>query len=293
MNGILIINKEKDYTSRDVVNIISKELKTKKVGHTGTLDPLAEGVLVICIGSATKLVEIITNNDKEYIAEITLGLKTDTLDITGNLLKEEVAIVDRKQIQNVIKLFEKTYEQTVPIYSAVKINGKKLYQYARNDEYIELPKRKITIKKIELLGDIKYEDNKTIFTIKCLVSKGTYIRSLIDDIAKELNTIGVMSKLTRTAQGIFDIKESYSIDDVKNNNYKLIKPKEILNEYFIVICDENLEFKIKNGSLIDNIYNHDIVLFKNKQNNILSIYKVYEKDKTKLKPWKMFADIDN
>ncbi|NLM63337.1 MAG: tRNA pseudouridine(55) synthase TruB, partial [Mollicutes bacterium] len=201
MDGIILINKKKGVTSRDVVNIISQKLNIKKVGHTGTLDPLATGVLVICIGKATKIVELMTNEDKEYIAEVTLGIKTDTLDITGNVIEEEICFKTKEEIIEALNIMKGEYEQEVPIYSAVKIKGKKLYEYARNKEKVELPKRLVNIKEINLIGDIKYVDSKVIFSFKCKVSKGTYIRSLIDDIAKKLNTIGVMSNLTRIKQG--------------------------------------------------------------------------------------------
>ena len=134
MNGILLVNKEPGITSRDVVNKVCKIFNTKKVGHTGTLDPLASGVLVLCIGSATKVVEILTSNDKEYEAEMLLGISTDTYDITGKVLKEEEVFVSEEQIKTALNSMIGTYDQEVPIYSAVKINGKKLYDYARNNE---------------------------------------------------------------------------------------------------------------------------------------------------------------
>ena len=130
MNGVLVVNKEKDYTSRDIVNIISKALKTKKVGHTGTLDPLATGVLVVTVGEATKISELLTSSFKEYIADIELGIETDTLDITGNILKEETVFKTKEEIENILSSMIGSYDQEVPIYSAVKINGKKLYEYA-------------------------------------------------------------------------------------------------------------------------------------------------------------------
>ena len=150
-DGILIIDKPKDYTSRDVVNIVSKKLNTKKVGHTGTLDPLATGVLVICVGKATKLVDYLTSTYKEYEAELILGIKTDTADITGNILKEEDSIKKKEEILETLNNMIGKYNQTVPIYSAVKINGKKLYEYAREGKEIELPKREVEIKTLELL----------------------------------------------------------------------------------------------------------------------------------------------
>ena len=162
MNGILVINKEKDWTSRDVVNYVSKVFHTKKVGHTGTLDPMAEGVLVICIGSATKLVDEMQGHDKEYVAEAVLGTLTDTLDITGNILKEENVNVSKDELEEVLKSMLGTYNQEVPIYSAIKINGKKLYEYARNNEEVALPKREVNIKDIKLL-DYKSIDKKVSF----------------------------------------------------------------------------------------------------------------------------------
>lgn len=287
MDGIVLINKEKNCTSRDVVNQVSKILKTKKIGHTGTLDPIATGVLVLCIGKATKLVEVITSYDKEYEAEVILGIKTDTKDITGKILKEEKAIISKENIEDCLKKMIGTYNQTVPIYSAVKINGKKLYEYARNNEEIELPKRKVTIKELKLISDITYEKEKTKFKIKCHVSKGTYIRSLIEDIATNLNTIGTMENLKRTKQGNFQIASANTIQDIENNKFKIYSIEEILEKFYKIEMTDDLYFKIKNGSIIKNNYNHDIVAF-TKNDKVIAIYKEYSKDKTLLKPWKMF-----
>lgn len=287
MDGIVLINKGKNCTSRDVVNQVSKILKTKKIGHTGTLDPIATGVLVLCIGKATKLVEVITSYDKEYEAEVILGIKTDTKDITGKILKEEKAIISKENIEECLKKMIGTYNQTVPIYSAVKINGKKLYEYARNNEEIELPKRKVTIKELKLISDITYEKEKTKFKIKCHVSKGTYIRSLIEDIATNLNTIGTMENLKRTKQGNFQIASANTIQDIENNKFKIYPIEEILEKFYKIEMTDDLYFKIKNGSIIKNNYNHDIVAF-TKNDKVIAIYKEYSKDKTLLKPWKMF-----
>lgn len=287
MDGIVLINKEKNCTSRDVVNQVSKILKTKKIGHTGTLDPIATGVLVLCIGKATKLVEVITSYDKEYEAEVILGIKTDTKDITGEILKEEKAIISKENIEKCLKQMIGTYNQTVPIYSAVKINGKKLYEYARNNEEIELPKRKVTIKELKLISDITYEKEKTKFKIKCHVSKGTYIRSLIEDIATNLNTIGTMENLKRTKQGNFQITSANTIQDIENNKFKIYSIEEILEKFYKIEMTDDLYFKIKNGSIIKNNYNHDIVAF-TKNDKVIAIYKEYSKDRTLLKPWKMF-----
>ena len=288
MNGILLVNKEAGYTSRDVVNIVSKIIKNKTVGHTGTLDPIATGVLVLCIGDATKLVELITAFDKEYIAEIILGTKTDTLDTTGKILKEvEVSLLDEDIIKAVLSMKGK-YEQEVPIYSAVKVNGKKLYESARNDEQVKLPKRTVEIKNIELVSPIKRENGKIIFEIKCTVTKGTYIRSLINDIAEKLNTVACMKNLKRTKQGKYFIENTYSLEEIENSKYKLIDIPTALNDKLTIKVNKELEQCIKNGKILDNIYLEDEVLFINEQNHVLALYKKYEKDETKIKPWKMF-----
>ena len=265
-NGLLVINKEKGYTSRDVVNIIGKFFGTKKVGHTGTLDPLATGVLVLCLNRYTKLNEILTSDEKEYIAEVTLGIMTDTLDIDGNILEKKECYVDKNDLEKVLKKFKKSYDQEVPIYSALKVNGKKLYEYARNNEKVVLPKKNVTIKKIELLS---FEKNK--FTFKCLVSKGTYIRSLIRDVLNDLNVIGTMSNLIRIKQGVFDIKDAYSLEDVKSGNYELLKISDVLDISKIKV-DNILKFKILNGVRLKGNYPNRI-LFLDEDGRELAIYK--------------------
>lgn len=281
MNGIILLNKPKGITSRDVVNIAIKKLGTKKIGHTGTLDPVATGVMVICIGRATKLVDMLTSDNKEYIAEVTLGIKTDTLDIMGKVLEKRNIKLSYDNLITVLNSFKGKYAQEVPIYSAVKINGKKLYEYARNNIDVALPKRMVNILNIELLN---FEDNK--FTFKCLVSKGTYIRSLIKDICEKLDVIGTMSKLTRVRQGNFELEECIEIDEISKE--KIIYIKNILDIKKIEV-DDTLKFKIVNGQIIDNIYNEDKILFIG-NNEELAIYKIYEKDITKMKPYIMIYE---
>lgn len=282
MNGIIVVNKLSGITSRDVVNSVCKILRTKKVGHTGTLDPLADGVLVLCVGKATKLVDVITSNDKEYVATVKLGILTDTLDVDGKVLEKRNCYVNKQELIKVLKSFIGKYNQEVPIYSAVKINGKKLYEYARNGEKIVLPKREVNVKAIELL-----DLNNDSYSFKVTVSKGTYVRSLIKDINDKLGIIGVMSKLTRTRQGRFKIEESYSINDIEKGNYKLITITDVLKCKNCVIIDDNLYNVIKNGGLISNSYNKEMVTFLY-NGKAVAIYKVYDKDNTKMKPYKMF-----
>lgn len=283
MNGVIIVDKPSGVTSRDVVNVICKKFNTKKVGHTGTLDPIATGVLAICIGKATKLVEVLTSNDKEYIAEVKLGILTDTLDTDGKVIKEEKNVINKEDLLNVLNSFIGTYNQEVPIYSAVKINGKKLYEYAREKKEIELPKRSVEIKNIKLL-DFK-EDS---YTFEVRVSKGTYIRSLIKDINDKLGVIGVMSNLKRTKQGKFDIKDAFSLENIQNDDYKILSITDVLKDDNCVIINDNLYNVIKNGGLIDNVYKDDYVTFIYKD-EVIAIYKRYDKDSTKMKPYKMFV----
>ena len=283
MNGIFIIDKPKGITSRDVVNEIIKKIGTKKVGHSGTLDPLATGVLVVCVGKATKLVNEITSEDKEYIASVTLGTKTDTLDSMGSILFEEDVAKTKDEIIDILNGFKGKYAQEVPIYSAVKINGKKLYEYAREGIDIKLPNREVEIKNIELIGDVEYRNNKTMFKFKCKVSKGTYIRSLINDIATKLNTIGIMTNLRRVSQGNFKIEDSVKLDALTINHLKTII--DILPYKKIKLTD-NIRKKVLNGALIDNIYNEDKILFI-EDNEAIALYKAID-DKSKLKSYIMF-----
>ena len=266
-NGLLIINKPVGYTSRDIVNIISKKLKTKKVGHTGTLDPLASGVLVITIGRYTKLGEILTSLDKEYISEIKLGIKTDTLDITGNILEKKDFNLQKEDIEKVFKKFVGKYKMEVPIYSAIKINGKKLYEYARNNEEVELPIKTVEIKELEL---IDYKEGIIKFRTK--VEKGTYIRSLIRDICKELNTIGTMNSLIRTKQGSFSLENAQELED----DYNLLKITDVLNIKTYNLNDKEYQKVINGNSLVLNSneeqllleYNNEEIAIYNKEDNI-------------------------
>ena len=278
INGIIIVEKPKDYTSRDIVNIVSKKLNTKKVGHTGTLDPLATGVLVITVGKYTKLNEILTSTYKEYIACMKLGVKTDTYDIEGKILEEKKLNKNEDKIKEVIYSFKGKYLQEVPIYSSVKVKGKKLYEYAREGKDVVLPKKEVDIKEIEVL-----ELDNDIVKFKCLVSKGTYIRSLINDIGKELECGAIMTHLRRTKQGKFNIEDSYKLEDIEEGNFKFVDILNYLDIYNIEI-DDYLEQRIKNGSILEDRYNKDLVLFK-KNNEIIAIYQKYKDNK--IKPWKM------
>ncbi len=287
MDNIIVVNKDKDYTSRDVVNVIGKIFNTKKVGHTGTLDPLATGVLIVCMNKALKVVDLITASDKEYIAKVVLGIDTDTLDITGNIINECKTNVNVDMVKSALNSFIGKSIQEVPKYSAVKVKGKKLYEYARNGIDVELPKREIQIFDIELISDIDIVDGHQEFSFRVKVSKGTYIRSLIRDIGVKLGCFACMKELTRTKQGKFSIDESYTLNDIKNGNYKLLNIKDVIDIEKVVVSD-NMLFKIKNGMILDKFFISDKALILDNNGNEIGIYKIYDKDSKKVKPDKIF-----
>lgn len=287
LNGFLVIDKPSNYTSRDVVNIVSKYFHTKKVGHTGTLDPLATGILIIILGKYTKLTELVTNYDKEYIAQLTLGIQTDTYDIEGKIIKEKNAShITKQEIKDCLNHFIGPQIQEVPIYSAVKVNGKKLYNYARNNEEVILPKKNINIKNITLLSDPTQTNNKINFAIKCQVTKGTYIRSLVNDIGNYLSTGAIMTALRRTKQGSFTLTDAYTLDEITKGKYKILKIKDVIKNIKIIKIDNTNASKIKNGNIIENKYNTNMCLFIDDQNNEIAIYQTTQ-DKLYLKPYKM------
>ena len=255
MNGIINIYKEKGYTSHDVVARLRGITGIKKIGHTGTLDPGAEGVLPVCIGKATKLCEYLTDKDKEYIAKVKLGIVTDTLDITGKVLAEERYNGDEESIVRAAEMFTGDIMQTPPMYSAIKINGKRLYELARNNIEAERKKRAVHIYSLSVT-DIDIDRQE--FVLKAHVSKGTYIRSLCDDIGKNLGCGACMSELVRVRSGIFDIKDSFKLEQVKN----IVKEGGLsaLSEYMVpiedvfaldkVIMKKEYDLRVNNGNTV-------------------------------------------
>ncbi len=282
MNEILVVDKPENWTSRDVVNKISHKFNTRKVGHLGTLDPIATGVLIILLGEAVKLNDLVLNDTKEYIATAKIGILTDTLDITGNILKESSHIPTKEEINSILKTFLGKSIQEVPLYSSVKVNGRRLYDYAREGTLVELPKREIEIFNIELLD---YKEDT--FSFKVLVSKGTYIRSLIRDIGTKLNICCTMSSLRRTKQGNITIEESYTLDDILNDKYTSLSFEELLKDYPSVVVDSYLEKKIRNGRPLENRYNYDKFIYLNESGKVLAIYETTP-DKKEVKPYKVF-----
>lgn len=255
MNGFILVNKKKDMTSRDVVNFLTKILNTKKIGHTGTLDPFAEGILLVGVNKGLKVVKLLNYKDKEYITKVKLGIKTDTLDITGNILEEKKEELNKEELAPVLKSFIGDYSYEVPIYSAIKVNGKKLYEYAREGKKVELPIKNSYIYDIKL---IDFKDNSFTFSVK--VSNGTYIRALVRDISKKLNKLMTLEELTRTKVDNLLIENSYTLEDIKNNNFKLLKINDLLN-YKEVELSRDLEDKVLNGNKIKLDEKEDNILF--------------------------------
>ena len=246
---------------------------------------MASGVLVLCIGSALKLCEILTNHDKEYIAGVTLGIETDTLDMEGTILSTENVDIDKDKIIEVVDSFKGSYLQEVPKYSAVKVNGKKLYEYARKNIDVKLPSKIVNISEIEIIDDVVYEDGKIYFKIKTTVSKGTYIRSLVRDIGTKLGVPAVMNSLIRTRLGDFNIKEAYSLENIKNKDFKLISMLDALPNIKRVIVDDDMAFKIRNGVILDSFFEGDKAFILDKDENLIAIY---ENINRKARVYKMF-----
>ncbi|MFQ8989014.1 MAG: tRNA pseudouridine(55) synthase TruB [Intestinibacter sp.] len=216
MDGILIVNKPKEYTSHDIVAKV-KKIAHEKVGHTGTLDPMATGVLPLLLGQGTKLSKYLIDHDKVYEATIQLGAKTDTADGEGKVIEKKQVNLQNLEVENVqkvLKSMQGKQVQTPPIYSAIKVNGKKLYEYARENKEVEIPKREIEIYDIQLL-EIKKQEATISFRVHC--SKGTYIRTLCENIAEKLETVGHMKELTRLQVGNFKLEQSVTIEQIEEN----------------------------------------------------------------------------
>ncbi len=244
MNGILVVDKPKGLTSRDVVNELSRKFQTKKVGHTGTLDPLATGVLVLCFGTYTKFVSKFVNHDKKYIATIRFGIETNTLDITGEVLKEDGVIPSKKELELALQSMLGEQMQEVPLYSAKKIQGKKLYEYAREGMEVTLPKQNITIFSLEL---IHFEGN--LATISCHVSKGTYIRSLIRDIGKKCSSLATMSDLRRTSLGDFSLSNAFSLEEILHDKYEILSFHDLLSYETYSLLPREYDFVLHGNEL--------------------------------------------
>ena len=251
MNGIINVYKEKGFTSFDVVAKLRGIVKQKKIGHTGTLDPDAVGVLPVCLGNATKLCDMLTDKKKEYIAEFVLGKVTDTQDISGQVLACKEVTCTEEEIKNVITSFIGTYEQLPPMYSAIKVDGKRLYELARQGKEVERKARPVTLYEIEVL-----KMNIPHVTVRVLCSKGTYIRTLCHDIGEKLLCGATMTSLERTMSGQFHKEQSYTLSEIEQLrdcgklDTIMIPVDEIFYDLPFIIVTGEMEMKILNGNLI-------------------------------------------
>ena len=287
MEGIIVVNKQKGITSFDVIRKLKKILKTKKIGHTGTLDPLATGVMLMCVGKATKLASDLEAKDKVYIADFDIGYATDTYDIEGKKIAENIIEISKENLEQSIKKFIGNIKQVPPMYSAIKIDGNKLYHLARKGIEVERPERDVTIEYINLLD---FKDNKA--KIETKVSKGCYIRSLIYDIGQDLGTYATMTALQRKQVGDYSLEISYSLEQIEemvlNNDFKFLKTIEEIFSYDKYSLQTEKELTLyKNGNTVKTkenlenkkyrIYFQDefIGLANIENNNLLKGYKYY------------------
>lgn len=279
-NGVVNLYKESGISSNSAMQKVRSIFDKVKGGHTGTLDPDAEGVLPIVLGKSTKLSDFLMSDEKEYRAELKLGIITDTLDLSGNILKTDQTVLDQEYVINAIKSFEKEYEQTPPMYSAIKVNGQKLYDLARKGIEVERKKRKVNIKKIEIVEIV----DEFTYIIDIVCSKGTYIRSLCADIGDKLDVGASMGKLIRLRTGEFKSCNSYTLSQLQQlkDNDKLssvvISPDEILKDYKKIICNLDAKKYIENGNKLDKKFFDNSKLEKNEKylvyfdENLIGLY---------------------
>lgn len=271
MDGILVIDKPVGITSHDVVAKARKILGTKKIGHTGTLDPLATGVLVLCVDKATKLVENLTCDDKIYEVEMKFGIKTDTADITGNIIEEKDFKINEKNLETVIQSLVGKQKQLPPMYSAIKVNGKKLYEYAREGIEVERTARDIEIFEI---SKVLFDGEILKYTIHC--SKGTYVRTVCEEIAEKLGTVGTMTNLRRIKSGKFSVSEACKLEEISKD--KIITIDKLFDKE-IILNDREL-FKLLNG--MELVYNMNDDMYKvctleNESKKFIGIAKMKDK----------------
>lgn len=249
IHGVINVYKEKGFTSHDVVAKLRGILKQKKIGHTGTLDPDAVGVLPVCLGNATKLCDMLTDRNKEYIAEMLLGVVTDTQDMTGNVKKRSEVQLEKEQVKKVIESFQGTSEQIPPMYSAIKVNGRKLYELAREGKEIERKPRTIQIMEIEIL-----EMSLPLIRMRVVCSKGTYIRTLCHDIGERLGCGGAMQSLVRSRVGEFLLKDTLTLEQIEaardqgSIGEKIISVDELFLEYPACVVENRWKKLIENGN---------------------------------------------
>ena len=280
MDGFIIVNKPKNMTSHDVCNILRGVLKTKKVGHSGTLDPLATGVLVVGVGKATKLLNYLENHEKTYVAEALFGIQTDSYDILGNVLNTDPnSTPTDNDIDEKLLILKEQTTQIPPIYSAIKVNGKKLYDYAKNGEMVEILPRNIKIHSLKRVSNITDKKVK----LEVTADKGFYVRSLVNDLGLALNTFAVMSDLARIKAGNYSISESQTIDEIKENGPIIHTIEETFSHLKSIEVNDYIAKLVKNGVVLDYRQFTENEMFKIYHNNrLIAIYEPFDDKKYKL-----------
>ena len=296
-SGIINVYKEKGFTSFDVVAKLRGILRTKKIGHTGTLDPDAEGVLPVCIGRATKVCDILTDKDKVYEAVMLLGVETDTQDTSGEILKQLPVEVSEEAVKEAIRSFVGEYAQVPPMYSALKVNGKKLYELAREGKTVERKARNVTIFSIDIL---EMDLPRVRMSVHC--SKGTYIRTLCHDIGQKLGCGGCMEKLLRTKVGVFELQDTLRISEVDELakagqvEEKIISVEELFEDYTKVWTKQKFDVVVHNGNRIEKrmmqnqiAANTERLRVYDSENVFIGVYE-YSDERKDFKPVKMFYE---
>lgn len=271
MDGIIVINKEKGCTSHDIVYKVKKMFNTK-VGHTGTLDPNATGVLPILLGKGTKISKYLIEHDKEYEVVLQLGVKTTTADEEGEIIEEKEVLkesLEQLEIERILKSFIGKIKQMPPKYSAIKVNGRKLYEYARKGQEVEIKPREVEIYNIEITN-IQKEKKQIEFKVSC--SKGTYIRTLCEDIAEKMRTVGYMKELKRTKVGNFNIKQAITLEQLQEKeNIKIITIEEMFKDKEEIILEDSKIILLLNGVKMNMEKPNGIYRIYNKQNKFIGL----------------------
>ncbi|MBU9714508.1 tRNA pseudouridine(55) synthase TruB [Evansella tamaricis] len=295
VTGVLLLWKPRGMTSFAAVQEVKKIFKTKKAGHTGTLDPDVDGVLPVCFGRATKIVEYLTADSKTYVGEVTLGTSTTTEDASGEVISEKKVtnVITEEEVEEVFSQLTGEITQIPPMFSAVKVNGKRLYEYAREGITVERPQRQVTIYGLTLESKvIKKENGQVSFRFQVHCSKGTYVRTLSVTIGEMLGYPAHMSDLTRTISGRFMKDQCVTLNQLKDMSVNelagcLVSIEESLSNYPKTVVDESTENKIMNGAILPQLIDESPVALYNQQGECLALYQTHPKRIGMMKPAKM------
>lgn len=285
MNGFLIIDKPKDWTSHDVCQKAKRLLQERRIGHTGTLDPLATGIMILCVGEMTKVVKYLTDHDKTYEATILFGVKTDTADVTGKILETQpVDSIDEASLIQTIQQLIGKHEMEVPMYSAIKVDGKKLYEFARKQQTItNIPKKEFEIYHSEVISPLQKENHQATISIRLHVSKGTYIRTIIEEIGRRIGVVATMKELRRTQVGRIKLDDSITIDQMNPAALSAIPLETLLQLPKMMIPSECIQ-AVENGAMLERNYfsSQEDTILVSSNNQPMAIY-TYDSTKQKMR----------